>query len=187
VFRAGNGRVNLFRGWHTVAQVGDFTHAVWDPAALGAAMDETFFRNAAAEADDGRPDEGDGGGAELSDVHPFMPLPAIEPDTKAFWEACRDGRLAMLRCRDCRWIVIRRGRCARAAARATSRRGSVGRATRRHVHDQPSALDARLEVPYVIGDRRADRAARLRLTTNLVNVAPERVRSACRFGCSSGR
>jgi NAD(P)-dependent dehydrogenase (short-subunit alcohol dehydrogenase family) len=43
VFRAGNGRVNLFRGWHTVAQVGDFRHAVWDPEALGAAMDAAFF------------------------------------------------------------------------------------------------------------------------------------------------
>jgi hypothetical protein len=45
VFRAGNGRVNLFRGWHTVAQVGGFGHPVWDPEALGAAMDEAFFRN----------------------------------------------------------------------------------------------------------------------------------------------
>src|SRR5512144_684434 len=43
VFRAGNGRVNLFRGWHTVAQVGGFTHGVWEPEALGAAMNETFF------------------------------------------------------------------------------------------------------------------------------------------------
>ena len=47
VFRAGNGRVNLFRGWQTVAQVGDFKHAVWDPEALGTAMDEVFFKNPA--------------------------------------------------------------------------------------------------------------------------------------------
>ena len=45
VFRAGNGRVNLFRGWHTVGQVGAFAHGVWDPEALGAAMDEAFFKN----------------------------------------------------------------------------------------------------------------------------------------------
>ena len=45
VFRAGNGRVNLFRGWHTVGQVGDFSHGVWDPEALGAAMDRAFFQN----------------------------------------------------------------------------------------------------------------------------------------------
>jgi NAD(P)-dependent dehydrogenase (short-subunit alcohol dehydrogenase family) len=45
VFRAGNGRVNLFRGWHTVAQVGDFKHGVWDPVELGAAMDAAFFKS----------------------------------------------------------------------------------------------------------------------------------------------
>jgi len=45
VFRAGNGRVNLFRGWHTVAQVGDFQHGVWEPEALGKAMDEAFFKS----------------------------------------------------------------------------------------------------------------------------------------------
>ncbi len=43
VFRAGNGRFNLFRGWQAVRQVGDFKHAVWEPEALGAAMDEAFF------------------------------------------------------------------------------------------------------------------------------------------------
>jgi NAD(P)-dependent dehydrogenase (short-subunit alcohol dehydrogenase family) len=46
VFRAGNGRVNLFRGWHTVRQVGDFKHPVWDPVALGEAMDAAFFKDA---------------------------------------------------------------------------------------------------------------------------------------------
>src|SRR5215831_14675961 len=45
VFRAGNGRVNLFRGWHTVGQVGGFTHGLWDPEALGAAMNDAFFKN----------------------------------------------------------------------------------------------------------------------------------------------
>jgi NAD(P)-dependent dehydrogenase (short-subunit alcohol dehydrogenase family) len=43
VFRAGNGRVNLFRGWQAVRQVGDFAHAVWDPEELGAAMEKEFF------------------------------------------------------------------------------------------------------------------------------------------------
>ena len=45
VFRAGNGRVNLFRGWHTVGQVGDFKHGVWEPEALGAAMDKALFES----------------------------------------------------------------------------------------------------------------------------------------------
>jgi NAD(P)-dependent dehydrogenase (short-subunit alcohol dehydrogenase family) len=46
VFRVGNGRVNLFRGWQAIRQVGDFKHAVWDAEALGAAMDKEFFTNA---------------------------------------------------------------------------------------------------------------------------------------------
>jgi NAD(P)-dependent dehydrogenase (short-subunit alcohol dehydrogenase family) len=43
VFRVGNGRVNLFRGWQAVRQVGDFQHPVWDPEELGAAMEREFF------------------------------------------------------------------------------------------------------------------------------------------------
>jgi NAD(P)-dependent dehydrogenase (short-subunit alcohol dehydrogenase family) len=45
VFRAGNGQVHLFRGWHTVGKIGDRKHAVWDPSELGAAMDAAFFKN----------------------------------------------------------------------------------------------------------------------------------------------
>jgi len=43
VFRAGNGRFNLFRGWQAVRQVGDLSHPVWDPEQLGAAMEKEFF------------------------------------------------------------------------------------------------------------------------------------------------
>jgi NAD(P)-dependent dehydrogenase (short-subunit alcohol dehydrogenase family) len=43
VFRAGNGRVNLFQGWQAVRQVGDLKHALWDPEELGAAMEKEFF------------------------------------------------------------------------------------------------------------------------------------------------
>jgi NAD(P)-dependent dehydrogenase (short-subunit alcohol dehydrogenase family) len=42
-FRAGNGRVSLFRGWQAVRQVGDFRHEVWDPEELGEAMQREFF------------------------------------------------------------------------------------------------------------------------------------------------
>ena len=45
VFRVGNGRVNLFRGWQAVRQVGDFKHGVWDAEELGAAMEKEFFAN----------------------------------------------------------------------------------------------------------------------------------------------
>jgi NAD(P)-dependent dehydrogenase (short-subunit alcohol dehydrogenase family) len=49
VFRAGNGRVNLFRGFQTVRQVGDFSHPVWDPEELGAAMEKQFFADPPAK------------------------------------------------------------------------------------------------------------------------------------------
>ena len=43
VFRAGNGRVNLFRGWQEVRQVGALGHPLWEPEELGAAMEKEFF------------------------------------------------------------------------------------------------------------------------------------------------
>jgi NAD(P)-dependent dehydrogenase (short-subunit alcohol dehydrogenase family) len=43
VFRAGNGKINLFRGWQTVRKVGSMSHPVWDPEELGAAMEKEFF------------------------------------------------------------------------------------------------------------------------------------------------
>jgi NAD(P)-dependent dehydrogenase (short-subunit alcohol dehydrogenase family) len=49
VFRAGNGRVNLFQGWQAVRQVGDFKHGVWDPEELGAAMEKEFFADPVAK------------------------------------------------------------------------------------------------------------------------------------------
>lgn len=48
-FRAGNGRVSLFRGWQAVRQVGDFQHGVWDPEELGAAMQRDFFADPPAK------------------------------------------------------------------------------------------------------------------------------------------
>ena len=48
-FRAGNGRVNLFRGWQSLRQVGDFKHPVWTPEELGAAMQQEFFANPPAK------------------------------------------------------------------------------------------------------------------------------------------
>lgn len=32
---------------------------------------------------------------------PTMPVPAIDPDTREFWEACRERRLVVQRCKDC--------------------------------------------------------------------------------------
>jgi acetyl-CoA acetyltransferase/uncharacterized OB-fold protein len=106
-----------------------------------------------------------------------MPLPALEPDTKVYWDACREGRLAMLRCRACRWIVHPpRPVCSRCRAREVALEDLSGRAsvvtyTVNHQRWMPG-----LEVPYVIAIVELAEQRGLRLTTNLVNVAPDAVR-----------
>jgi acetyl-CoA acetyltransferase/uncharacterized OB-fold protein len=106
-----------------------------------------------------------------------MPLPALEPDTKVFWEACRAGRFAMLRCQACRWIVHPpRPVCSRCRSRDValedlSGRGTVVTYTINHQRWMPG-----LEVPYTIAIVELAEQANLRLTTNLVEVAPDAVR-----------
>ena len=110
-------------------------------------------------------------------MHPFMPLPALEPDTKVYWDACREGRLAMLRCRACRWIIHPpRPVCSRCRSRDVALedlagRGTVVTYTVNHQRWMPG-----LEVPYVIAIVELIEQRGLRLTTNLVNVAPDAVR-----------
>ena len=110
-------------------------------------------------------------------MHSFMPLPAIEPDTKVFWEACRDGRLAMLRCRACRWIVHPpRPVCSRCRSRDVVLEDLSGRATVVTYTVNHQRWMPGLEVPYVIAIVELVEQKGLRLTTNLVNVAPDDVR-----------
>jgi acetyl-CoA acetyltransferase/uncharacterized OB-fold protein len=106
-----------------------------------------------------------------------MPLPAIEPDSKAFWEACRDGRLAMLRCRACQWIVHPpRPVCSRCRSRDLVLEDLSGRATVVTYTVNHQRWMPGLEVPYVIGVVELAEQRGLRLTTNLVDVAPDDVR-----------
>ena len=105
-----------------------------------------------------------------------MPLPAIEPETKAFWEACREGRLAMLRCQACRWIIHPpRPVCSRCRSRDVAQEDLSGRATVVTYTINHQRWMPGLEVPYVIGVVELAEQRGLRLTTNLVNVAPEAV------------
>ena len=110
-------------------------------------------------------------------MHPFMPLPALEPDTKVYWDACREGRLAMLRCRACRWIVHPpRPVCSRCRARDVVLEDLSGRATVVTYTVNHQRWMPGLEVPYVIAIVELVEQKGLRLTTNLVNVPPEDVR-----------
>ncbi len=105
-----------------------------------------------------------------------MPLPALEPDTKVYWEACRAGRLAMLRCRACRWIVHPpRPVCSRCRSRDVALEDLSGRAT---LHTYPvnhQAWMPGLPVPFVIARVRLDGVPDVVLTTNIVNCDPDSV------------
>ncbi|MFM7141550.1 MAG: OB-fold domain-containing protein, partial [Alphaproteobacteria bacterium] len=108
---------------------------------------------------------------------PYMPLPALEPDTEFFWKAAREGRLVMMRCSACGWIVHpARPVCSRCRGRELAQhelsgRGRVVAWTVNHQRWMPG-----LEEPYAIAIVELAEQANLRLTTNVVDTPPERLR-----------
>jgi len=105
------------------------------------------------------------------------PPPAPDPETAPFWRACRAGRLEILRCHSCGyWIHPPRPVCPRCqstdlAPEATSGRATVASFTINHKAWMPG-----MDVPYAIGLVELVEQSGLRLTTNLVDVAPDDVR-----------
>jgi acetyl-CoA acetyltransferase/uncharacterized OB-fold protein len=106
-----------------------------------------------------------------------LPLPALEPETEHFWRACREGRLEIVRCRDCGWWVHPpRPVCPRCHKRdvgweQASGRGAIVSFTVNHQPWFPG-----MEVPYAIALVELAEQEGLRLTTNLVGCAPADVR-----------
>ncbi len=109
--------------------------------------------------------------------HPFAPLPAIEPDSEAYWTACREGRLEMARCQACRWFVHpARPVCSRCRSRDVKPEPLSGLATVETYTVNHQRWMPGLEVPYVIAVVELVEQRGLRLTTNVVGCAPEAVR-----------
>lgn len=108
---------------------------------------------------------------------PYMPLPGLDPDGEFFWKAAHAGRLEMLRCKACGWIVHpARPVCSRCRARELaphelSGRGRVVSWTVNHQRWMPG-----LEEPYAIAIVELAEQANLRLTTNLVDTPLDRIR-----------
>src|SRR5262249_35973794 len=108
--------------------------------------------------------------------HPFAPLPAIEPESKAFWTACREGRLEMTRCRVCRWFVHpSRPVCSRCRSRDVAPEPLSGLATVVTYTVNHQRWMPGLEVPYVIAIVELVEQRNLRLTTNIVGCPPDAV------------
>ena len=108
--------------------------------------------------------------------HPFAPLPAIEPESEAWWTACREGRLEMTRCRTCRWFVHpARPICSRCRSRDVAPETLSGLATVVTYTVNHQRWMPGIEVPYVIAIVELVEQRNLRLTTNIVGCPPEAV------------
>ena len=112
---------------------------------------------------------------------PFRLLPRITPENEHFWTGGSQGRLQFLRCRPCgHWIHPPSPVCPVCLSRelsveAVSGNGSVFTYTVNHQPWNPT-----VPVPYVIAIVVLDEQDDLRLTTNIVDCAPDDVRIGMR-------
>ncbi len=108
---------------------------------------------------------------------PFRILPRITPANAHFWQGGAEGELRFLRCRACRtWIHPPSPRCPQCLAKdlaveAVSGRGTVVSCTVNHKAWVPGE-----DEPYAIALVELPEQAGLRLMTNVVGCAPDRVR-----------
>jgi len=106
----------------------------------------------------------------------IRPLPALEPETERFWRACREGRLEITRCRGCGWwIHPPRPVCPRCRESDVGWEPVSGRATVTSFTVNHQRWFPGQEVPYTIALVELVEQRDLRLTTNLVDCAPEAV------------
>jgi uncharacterized OB-fold protein len=107
---------------------------------------------------------------------PFRLLPKITPETEFFWTGGAADELRFLRCHDCgTYIHPPAPVCPKCLSRdlgpeAVSGKGSLFSFTINHQKWNPT-----VPVPYVIGLVQIDEQEDVRLTTNIVNCAPEDV------------
>ncbi|MBX6388273.1 MAG: OB-fold domain-containing protein [Frankia sp.] len=107
----------------------------------------------------------------------MRPLPALTPGTEWFWKSGEDGRLRIQGCDDCGTLVhppvpvCPSCRSPSWAPTEVSGRGTVVGVTVNAQQWHPH-----LAPPYVIAAVAIDESPDVRLTTNLVNCDPERVR-----------
>ncbi len=104
----------------------------------------------------------------------IRPLPVVDDENRPFWEAGRDGTLALAACQACGALlhpappICRYCRSTDIRWRTVSGRGVVVGVT---VNQQQ--WDARFPPPYLIATVAVDEDPRVRLLTNLVDVEPD--------------
>lgn len=103
-------------------------------------------------------------------------LPATSPETNAFWDGCKNGRLIIQRCHDCgKFQTYYRAFCChcwgrKLEDREASGRGTVWTYTVIHQNRTPG-WDA---LPYVLACIEVEEG--VKLFSNVVNCDPETVR-----------
>ena len=104
-------------------------------------------------------------------------LPRLEPENEFFWTSGADGRLRFLRCTSCHRYVHPPGpRCPYCLESGLAPQVVSGRATLvAHTLNVQEWIPG--SGPYLIGLVAIDEQDDVRLTTNLVDVAPEDVRT----------
>lgn len=109
------------------------------------------------------------------------PLPLVDDESRPFWEAGRDGGLSFVCCQACDALihppvpVCRYCRSGDLGRRTVSGRGVVIGWTINH-----QLWDPRFPPPYVVATVAIDEDPRVRVTTNIVDVAPDDLRVGMR-------
>lgn len=112
---------------------------------------------------------------------PARPLPLVDDDSRPFWQAGEDGVLSFAACNDCGALlqppapVCRYCRSQDLGRRQVPGRGVVVGVTVNH-----QQWDPRFPPPHAIALVAIDEDPRVRLLTNLVEVAPEEARVGMR-------
>jgi uncharacterized protein len=107
---------------------------------------------------------------------PFRVLPAVTPENEHFWRGGADGELRFLRCADCgTWIHPPQPICPACLSRSVAPEAVSGRATVLTFTVNHQLWYPNLDPPYVVAIVALPEQDDLRLTTNLVNIAPDDV------------
>jgi len=112
----------------------------------------------------------------MTDV-PFRILPRINDRNRHFWQGGRDGKLQFQRCRDCGYylhpptVICPKCWSKDIGIEAVSGRAEVLTFSVNHQQWMPGP-----EVPFVVAIVGLREQADLRLTTNIVNCAPDDVK-----------
>ncbi|MFN8036706.1 MAG: Zn-ribbon domain-containing OB-fold protein [Acidimicrobiia bacterium] len=107
---------------------------------------------------------------------PFRILPRVNDSNRHFWTGGEHGELRFLRCRDCGYYIhpplpmCPKCHSKRVEPEAVSGRATVASYTINHQMWMPGP-----ELPYVVAIVEIEEQPSVRLTTNLVGIAPDDV------------